>query len=75
MTEIRQDPESWEAGYQDGLDGVKKRPDSVSDRLAYSSGYIEGKAVRLSFSKIDAKQATANIEKMLQRRRDNSRET
>ena len=74
MPEIRQDPESWEAGYQDGLDGIKSRPSKVPDRLAYSSGYIEGKAVRLSFAKTDAKQATANIEKMLQRRRDNSRD-
>ena len=67
---IRQDPESWEAGYQDGLDGIKSRPSSVPDRLAYSSGYIEGKAVRLSFPKTDAKQATSSIEKALKKRQE-----
>jgi len=67
---IKQDPKSWQAGYQDGLDGIKSRPSSVPDRLAYSSGYIEGEAVRLSFPKTDAKQATASIEKTLKKHRE-----
>lgn len=74
---IRQDPKSWEVGYQDGLKGLigtQGHRSSVPDKLAYSSGYIEGEAVRLSFAKTDAKQATSNIEKTLQRRRDTSRD-
>ena len=68
--QIRQEPESWEAGYRDGLNAATMRPSSSPDPLAYSSGYIEGKAVRLSFAEIDSEQAVARIEEFLKKRQD-----
>jgi len=67
---IRQNPESWEIGYQDGLQGTKERKSTASDRLAYNSGFIEGRATRLSFAQTDAETATANVEAELRRRGD-----
>lgn len=69
---IRQDPKSWEVGYQDGLKGLigtQSHRSSVPDKLAYSSGYIEGKAVRLSFPKTNAKESSERIEETLNKKR------
>ncbi len=70
---IEQDQESWDAGYQDGLEGTRERS-SALDQLAYSSGYIEGKAVRLEFKRLakdpEAGKRHANrIEELLRKRR------
>lgn len=44
---IRQDPASWHAGYNAGMSGGSAIcPPEVPDRLAYTSGYIEGDAAR-----------------------------
>jgi hypothetical protein len=41
---MRIDKESWEAGYQAGLNGKEDRPgDDIQDHLAWESGYQEGK--------------------------------
>ena len=44
---VIQDPASWQAGYNAGMSGGSAEcPPEVPDRLAYASGYIEGKAAR-----------------------------
>ena len=46
---IEYNPDSWEAGYQAGLDGktaTSKIPPDVTDELAYYSALIEGQADR-----------------------------
>ena len=40
------DPISWRFGYDDGRAGRPWRPGSA-DRLAYASGYVEGREARL----------------------------
>jgi hypothetical protein len=42
---VRQDQESWNLGYEDARAGRQWRPVGV-DRLAYASGYVEGRAAR-----------------------------
>lgn len=43
---VRMDKESYELGYQDGADNTRANAQNVSDKLAYESGRIEGKAAR-----------------------------
>jgi len=40
------DPESWEAGYDDGLLGRPSRCTPGLDRFSYSSGYVQARACR-----------------------------
>ena len=49
MTGVRYDRRSYRAGYVSGLTGRRNiAPRAIVDSLAWHSGYIEGKAVRLS---------------------------
>ncbi len=43
---IKQDKKSWQAGYDDGLDGHHDHQAEATDQLAYSGGYVEGVADR-----------------------------
>ena len=46
---VKQDIESWNWGFKDGLDGEPAHPAPERrglDGLSYASGYIEGKAKR-----------------------------
>jgi len=69
VARIRQDPESWQLGYQDGLQGTKERKPLASDQLAYNSGFIEGRATRLSFPECTPEDTVARIEQALDRLR------
>ena len=69
MATIRQDPESWQLGYQDGLEGTGKRRLLATDGLAYNSGVIEGRAIRLAFPKCAPEETVARVEQALERRR------
>jgi hypothetical protein len=45
LVRVAQDPAGWQAGYNAGMSrGSSVCPPEVGDRLAYASGYIEGKA-------------------------------
>ena len=48
---MRQDARSWQEGYQAGLRGTEHRarryPAGTTESWSWSSGYIEGNAVRL----------------------------
>jgi hypothetical protein len=47
MERIVQAPDDWQTGYNAGMsDGSAMPPPEVGDRLAYGSGFIEGKAAR-----------------------------
>ena len=70
MTRIEQNSESWEFGFQNGLDGARHRPSYTTDKLAYSSGYIEGKAVRMAFSQTDGERAVEDLETKLLEKAD-----
>jgi hypothetical protein len=43
---VRQDKQSWNKGRADAMRGVPSKCPKGLDGLAYSSGYIEGKAQR-----------------------------
>jgi hypothetical protein len=43
---IRQDQKSWEKGRADGVRGAASKCPKGLDQLAYTSGYVEGKADR-----------------------------
>jgi hypothetical protein len=44
---VRQDPQSWQAGYNAGMSqGPTECPPEVPDELAWHSGFIEGVAAR-----------------------------
>lgn len=60
--------ESWHLGYQDGLRGKKEHKPKASDRLAYNSGYIEGKATRLAFPGCTPEETVQRVEQALLRR-------
>ena len=62
---MRQDPESWKSGYQDGLEGIKRRPMTVPDQLAYLSGYIEGKAERVSEAGVDDRANEPSVKELI----------
>lgn len=42
---VQHDPDSWQLGYQAGLDGLPNIPPPGVDRLAWHSGYVDGKGV------------------------------
>jgi len=43
---VRQDPKSWEAGYNAGFEGKAGGPPAGVDGLSFYSGKIEGEADR-----------------------------
>jgi hypothetical protein len=47
MTRVTQNADDWQAGYNAGMSGGSSMPPEVTDRLAYASGFIEGKAARI----------------------------
>jgi hypothetical protein len=48
MLRVEMDPENWRKGWTAGLAGGRAIcPPDVLDRLAYQSGFIEGKAVHI----------------------------
>ena len=48
---MRQDPRAWNEGYQAGLRGTcltaQRYPAGTTESWSWSSGYIEGNAIRL----------------------------
>jgi ProP effector len=45
---VHQDPASWEAGRRDGAAGKPSRCPTGADDLSYASGFVEGRAERVS---------------------------
>ena len=44
---IRQDQQSWQEGHAAGLSGARPKCLEGMDRLAYASGYVEGRTARM----------------------------